>query len=225
MPAHRHAATIPQCPPAVIVRQTVCKSVLNRSGLGGYSLNCYTGCTHACVYCYARFMQRFHPHQEPWGSFVNVKLNAVETLKRQLRRAAPAAGLRQQCLRRLAAGRGPLATHPPLLRTAVGTGFPVHVLTKSAVVLDDLELFVRQPARVAVTAGHARPAASEAVGAGGRARSQTAPGRRGGPPAGDRDRHHVGPAACRCFPTARRPWPPCSSRRPTWRSTSSGWTP
>src|ERR1039458_7036393 len=71
----------------VIVRETVCESILNRSGLSDYSLNCYTGCTHACVYCYARFMQRFHPHDEPWGAFVDVKVNAVEVLKRQLRRA------------------------------------------------------------------------------------------------------------------------------------------
>jgi len=72
-----------------IVRETVCKTILNRSGLSDYSLNCHTGCTHACVYCYARFMQRFHPHDEPWGAFVDVKVNAVEVLKRQLRRAEP----------------------------------------------------------------------------------------------------------------------------------------
>jgi len=58
-----------------IVRETVCKTILNRSGLSDYSLNCYTGCTHACVYCYARFMQRFHPHDERWGAFVDVKVN------------------------------------------------------------------------------------------------------------------------------------------------------
>ena len=72
-----------------IVRETACKTILNRSSLGGYSLNCYTGCAHACVYCYARFMQRFHPHDEPWGAFVDVKVNAVEVLKRQLLRATP----------------------------------------------------------------------------------------------------------------------------------------
>ena len=71
----------------VAVRENVCKTILNRSGLSDYSLNCYTGCIHACVYCYARFMQRFHPHDEPWGRFVDVKVNAVEVLKRQLRRA------------------------------------------------------------------------------------------------------------------------------------------
>ena len=71
------------------VREVACKTILNRGGLSEYTLNCYTGCAHACAYCYARFMQRFHPHDERWGAFVDVKLNAVEVLKRQLRRAAP----------------------------------------------------------------------------------------------------------------------------------------
>ena len=75
--------------PGPVIRETVCKTILNRSGLEDYSLNCYTGCTHRCVYCYARFMQRFHPHEEPWGNFVDVKVNAAEALKRQLRRARP----------------------------------------------------------------------------------------------------------------------------------------
>ncbi len=109
-----------QGPVKPVVRETVCKSILNRSGLSDYSLNCYTGCTHACVYCYARFMQRFHPHDEPWGAFVDVKVNAVEVLKRQLRRAEPGTVFVEQRLRRLAAGRGPVATDPPLLRTAPG---------------------------------------------------------------------------------------------------------
>ena len=65
-----------------VIREIVCKTILNRSELSDYSLNCYTGCTHRCIYCYARFMQRFHPHDEPWGSFADVKVNAIEALKR-----------------------------------------------------------------------------------------------------------------------------------------------
>ncbi|MGO8690565.1 MAG: radical SAM protein [Thermoguttaceae bacterium] len=137
--------------PAPVVRQTVCKSILNRSTLGGYSLNCYTGCTHACVYCYARFMQRFHPHQEPWGSFVDVKVNAVETLKRQLRRAEPA----EVFVSSACDGWQPLEAQWRLTRRCcellLERGFPVHVLTKSALVLDDLELLARPGTRVAVT--------------------------------------------------------------------------
>ena len=53
----------------VVVRETPCRTILNQSSISDYSLNCYTGCTNGCIYCYARIMQRFHPHAEPWGAF------------------------------------------------------------------------------------------------------------------------------------------------------------
>lgn len=51
------------------------RSVMTRSTLpvGGYSVNPYVGCTHACQYCYASFMKRFTNHPEPWGTFLDVK--------------------------------------------------------------------------------------------------------------------------------------------------------
>ncbi len=51
------------------------KSVLTKSNLpiAGYSVNPYIGCTHACRYCYASFMKRFTGHEEPWGTFLDVK--------------------------------------------------------------------------------------------------------------------------------------------------------
>ena len=73
----------------VAVREVRCRSLLNRCSIDDYSFNCYVGCAHGCGYCYARFMQRFHPHAEDWGRFVDVKVNAVEVLARQLRRLPP----------------------------------------------------------------------------------------------------------------------------------------
>lgn len=51
------------------------KTVLTKSNLpiAGYSVNPYIGCTHACKYCYACFMKRFTGHEEPWGTFLDVK--------------------------------------------------------------------------------------------------------------------------------------------------------
>ncbi len=41
-----------------------------------------TGCQHNCSYCYARlFMPRYSGHQEPWGEFVDVKINALHTIR------------------------------------------------------------------------------------------------------------------------------------------------
>ena len=51
------------------------QSVMTKSTLpvGGYSVNPYVGCLHACKYCYASFMKRFTGHPEPWGTFLDVK--------------------------------------------------------------------------------------------------------------------------------------------------------
>ena len=59
-----------------VLRQIEVKSILTKSKLpvAEYSVNPYTGCAHACRYCYASFMKRFSNHPEPWGGFVDVKL-------------------------------------------------------------------------------------------------------------------------------------------------------
>jgi DNA repair photolyase len=137
--------------PPVVVRQTVCKTILNTSGLGGYSLNCYTGCAHRCAYCYARYMQRFHPHTEAWGEFVDVKVNAVEVLKRQLRRARPGSVFVSSACD----GWQPIEAQWHLTRRCcellLERGFSIHVLTKSVRVLDDLGIFAGRDAQIGVT--------------------------------------------------------------------------
>lgn len=134
-----------------VVRETVCKTILNRTSIGDYSLNCYTGCAHGCIYCYARFMTRFHPHPEPWGEFVDVKVNAVEALKRQLRRAQPGAVFVSSACD----GWQPIEAQRKLTRRCcellLAHGFHLNVLTKSALVLRDLELLSDGDACVGVT--------------------------------------------------------------------------
>lgn len=51
------------------IKEIDVKSVMTKSSLpvGGYSVNPYVGCPHACRYCYASFMKRFTGHTEPWG--------------------------------------------------------------------------------------------------------------------------------------------------------------
>ena len=64
----------------MIVRETQAKAILSASKVYDYALNPYTGCEHACSYCYARFMKRFTGHREPWGEFVDAKMNAPDLL-------------------------------------------------------------------------------------------------------------------------------------------------
>jgi len=65
------------------------KSVLQKSNLpdADYCINPYTGCIHSCIYCYARFMRRFTGHiNEKWGEFLDVKINAPDILRNELKR-------------------------------------------------------------------------------------------------------------------------------------------
>jgi len=69
----------------VRIGETKCKSLINRSRISGvdYAINPYVGCGHGCLYCYARFTGRWSHGGERWGSFVDVKTNAVECVKRE----------------------------------------------------------------------------------------------------------------------------------------------
>ncbi len=70
----------------MIIKEIVSKSILSASKVYPYVINPYTGCQHNCTYCYAHFMKRFTGHREPWGSFVDVKVNAPDLLKKEITR-------------------------------------------------------------------------------------------------------------------------------------------
>jgi DNA repair photolyase len=68
----------------MIVREVKAKTILSASKIRDYVINPYIGCQHGCSYCYARFMKRFTGHLEPWGEFVDVKINAAELLQKEI---------------------------------------------------------------------------------------------------------------------------------------------
>jgi DNA repair photolyase len=135
----------------LVVREVTCKSLLNRSRNGNYSFNCYTGCEHGCVYCYARFMQRFHPHEEPWGEFVDVKVDAPDVLVRQLRRLRPGSVFTCSACD----GWQRVEQHYELTRRCcqllLEAGFRLDILTKSELVLRDIDVLERGDVRLGVT--------------------------------------------------------------------------
>ncbi len=138
----------------MIVREVTCRSILTRCDIPGvdYAVNPYVGCGHACAYCYATFMKRFTGHEEPWGTFVDVRVNAAAVLARQLRRARP--GL--VTLSSVTDAYQPLEKRYGLTRACleafVGSDFSVSILTKSALVQRDLDVIRRlEDAEVAFT--------------------------------------------------------------------------
>ena len=70
------------------IKKIQAKSIITKSNLPGsdFVINPYTGCLHACIYCYARFMKRFTGHDEPWGKFIDVKINAPDLITENLQK-------------------------------------------------------------------------------------------------------------------------------------------
>ena len=131
---------------SICVQERQCRSILSPSRIPGadYSINPYIGCAHNCAYCYARYMQRYSGHSEPWGSFVDAKVNAPQILVRQIRRTPPNASLfmssvtdpYQPVERQFTITRR-------ILEILSSLPYPLGVHTKSALVERDISLLRR----------------------------------------------------------------------------------
>lgn len=125
-----------------------CKSILNKSRLADYCLNCYTGCEHGCRYCYANFMRRYTEHRERWGEFVDVKVNAVEALTKEVKKKKRG----EVFLSSVCDGWQPVEAKYKLTRKCVKilleNGFSLTILTKSVLVERDFDLLKANPKNV-----------------------------------------------------------------------------
>jgi len=127
------------------VREIFSKTILTKTAISGfdYCINPYVGCGHGCRYCYASFMKRFTGHWEPWGEFVDVKVNAPHVLRKQLKRASH--GI--VALSTVTDPYQPLEKNYKLTRECLEAllenGFSVNILTRSPLCLRDLDLFKR----------------------------------------------------------------------------------
>jgi len=126
------------------VQEITCKSAIGKCGFpgGGWAINPYVGCSHNCVYCYARFIKRFTGHLEPWGSFVDARINIAEVLKKQLNSPKYKEG--QVFIGTVTDPYQPLENKYQLtkqvLEVLLEHQLPVSILTKSDLVLRDLDL-------------------------------------------------------------------------------------
>ena len=131
------------------------KTILNKSKRADhwfwtrYSAYPYLGCQHGCAFCYCR-ERKFCPFDDPGDFAYQIQVQG------KCRRAAapgavsPAAGCALH--RRLPAGRAQVPLSRRMLEVCAELGFPVFVLTRSALVLRDLDLLqeIQRKARAVV---------------------------------------------------------------------------
>lgn len=130
---------------SVRVREVQCKSLLNRSGITDYAVNCYSGCQHGCRYCYGRFATRFNHPGEEWGSFVDAKVNAPEVLEREARRKRTGTVFVSSVCDGWQPAEAEYGLTRRCLQILLRHGFPLHILTKSSLIRRDFDILTRRP--------------------------------------------------------------------------------
>lgn len=124
------------------IGETTCKTIINKSGIEGvdYAVNPYIGCAHGCTYCYAKFMTRWYHRGEKWGSFVDVKKNAVECLRREVNKRKRGIILISSVTDAYQPIEKKYEITRSILNTLTDYDFPIEILTKSSLVKRDLDI-------------------------------------------------------------------------------------
>jgi DNA repair photolyase len=126
------------------------RTALVRSKIAGvgYVINPYLGCAHGCLYCYAVFMRKYSRchARAPWGAFVECKANIVEILKNELSRKRKRGSV---LLSSVCDPYQPVERDRRLTRGCLEVlgefGWEVEILTRSPLVLRDLDLLKSIP--------------------------------------------------------------------------------
>ena len=129
-----------------LVNEITAKTLLNKNKkrddlfLGNYTLNPYAGCSMACIYCYTRGSK----YGGNYGVKVSAKANAVPILKRQLKNSIKR---NERGIIILGSAADPYPTVEKdltLTREILGIikrfKFPIHILTKSELILRDMDI-------------------------------------------------------------------------------------
>ncbi len=122
------------------VEEVDARSGLTDCGLPGtpYSLNPYLGCTHGCRYCYVPSVT--HREQAPWGGWVKAKRNLPRLLSREVRRRDPGLVFLSSATDPYQPAEGRYELTRRCLEVLLRVQWPLRVLTRSPLVLRDLDL-------------------------------------------------------------------------------------
>ena len=127
----------------MLLKEIQCKSIVTKSGLPGadFVINSYIGCSHRCNYCYARFMKKFTNHNsEEWGEFVDVKINAPELAKKEIKKITSGVIVIGSVTDPYQIAEKEFEVTRKILENISNTSARVNILTKSDLILRDIDL-------------------------------------------------------------------------------------
>ncbi|MFN3301857.1 MAG: radical SAM protein [Patescibacteria group bacterium] len=135
------------------IRFIKAKSILNRSKINGYTINPYVGCFHGCVYCYNQHFIKAIGREEKWGSFLEIKLNAPEILEKEINQKFRNKK-NKVFFSTITDPYNPLEKQYQLTRKCLeilaSSQWSVSILTKSDLILRDLDIFKKFHSRIEI---------------------------------------------------------------------------
>lgn len=147
------------------IMEKECGSIITKSKLpdADYVINPYIGCCHGCAYCYAQFMRRFTGHaDDPWGTFMDVKIGGRIPSKKMYGKTILIGSVTDPynpLEHKYMATRNILA-----MLAQSDTGANVEILTKSPLVLRDMDILKQIPGiRVGISLASADPVFSRRI--------------------------------------------------------------
>lgn len=129
----------------VKIREVRCSTLLHRLNFGErpsteYTINLFRGCLHGCTYCYAPSL--IHDDRR-WGSYVDVKINAPSILEKEIRRAKKDVVFLSSASDPYQAVEARYKVTRRCLEVLKKHDFPILILTRSPLVLRDIDLIKR----------------------------------------------------------------------------------
>ncbi|WP_223694370.1 Rv2578c family radical SAM protein [Leifsonia poae] len=144
----------------ITFHEVLAKSALNKIPGGGgpmpfgWTINPYRGCSHACVYCFARPTHSYLDLDggKDFDNEIIVKVNVAEVLRKELRKPSwarhpVALGTNTDPYQR---AEGRYALMPGIIDALADTGTPFSILTKGSLLRRDLDLIAEAATRVPV---------------------------------------------------------------------------
>lgn len=123
------------------VREVHRRSILHEmEGSRDYTANFYRGCTHGCAYCYVPSL--IHDERR-WGWYVDAKVNSPSVLDRELRKVRKGVVFLSSASDPYQPVEAKYGITRKALEVLARRGFPTVILTRSPLVLRDLDILRR----------------------------------------------------------------------------------
>jgi len=118
---------------------------LTKISLSEYVINHYVGCQYGCLYCYVKYLKRNRKLKEQWGDFVNVKINSPELLRKELKNYTSGKVMLGSITEVYQPIEKKYKLTRQILEILVEYQIPVVILTKSDLILRDIDLLKKLP--------------------------------------------------------------------------------